>query len=174
MSNGWLAQLREEMAGLQKAKRDAEAQLRHIEGTLAHFEAVYAYYDDHTNGGAATIEPDFSRYDGLSQRGTVFAIMDDNDGDLFTKEAAKVFKSKVSTPANAASALFSILGRLAKQGEVVRVAPGHYSRVVRVEGQVFGVIGGGALEQRAPQEGDGQVADDITIRRDAISQPTRR
>lgn len=173
MSKGWLAELGAKMAELQRAKREAEAQLRHIEGTLAHFEAVYAYYSDDTNGMGATIEPDFSRYAGLSQRETVFAIMDDNDHDLFTKEAAKVFKLKVSTPANAASALFSILGRLAKQGEVLRVAPGHYRRVRRVEGEVIGVIGGGALEQRAPQEGSGQVAGEITIRRDAISQPTR-
>jgi len=73
-----------------------------------------------------TIQDDSDRYKGLSELETVLKFASEHNGDMETRTLTKIFEHKVKNPKNAGPAVFTIIGRLVKQGRAIKARKGLY------------------------------------------------
>jgi hypothetical protein len=94
---------------------------------LTHWRAVLeSYQNRQLIEQPSLFLQDSADYKNLSERDILLWVRDQNKGYIPMKQAAELFKKKVKTPTHAASAAYSVLKRLLKQGKVVKVKPGLY------------------------------------------------
>ena len=94
---------------------------------LGHWEAVLLSFRKRQELEAP--QPTFHQdrnIDNLSWREIVLLVSDENDGQIPMKQVTTLLRGKVSNPDHAASAAYSTVGRLVKQGKVAKVRPGLY------------------------------------------------
>ncbi len=134
MGKQWVEETEKLIESIEK-ERDAikvdcerlEKELCFKEAELEHWKAVMQSYSNRQQIEQPNL---FLQYTNvckdLSEREIIFMVRDQNKGFIPMKQASELFKGKVKNPSHAASAAYSVVKRLVKQGKVVWVKPGLY------------------------------------------------
>lgn len=107
----------------QKLGRELEAK----EAELTHWKAALQSYQNRQ----AVPQPSLflqgiSNKDSLTHKEILLLVRDQNDGFIPMRQVTDIFKGKVANPDHAASAAYSTLKRVLKQGKVTKVRAGLY------------------------------------------------
>lgn len=138
MSKQWLVETENQILQIQQ-DRDSLAQeheqlgraLAAKDEELDHWEAVLQSYRrrQELESPQPTLFLQERNIDNLSWREIVLLVSGENDSQIPMKQVTTLLRGKVSNPDHAASAAYSTVKRLVKQGKVVKVRPGLYKWV---------------------------------------------
>ena len=137
MSKQWLVetenqilQIRQDRDSLAQEHEQLGRALTAKDEELDHWEAVLQSYRKRQELEAPLSEFLQERnIEDLSCREIVLLVGDENDGQIPMKQVTALLRGKVSNPDHAASAAYSTVARLVKQGKVTKVRPGLYKRI---------------------------------------------